>query len=83
MIKRGCGSEVLFLTYGIIECLSEIINLTYLGPVYIKRQRQSCDSSAMTLQNGFATHFQVSPLISNRTESLASLQSGRSIDADA
>ena len=37
----------------------------------------------MTLQNGFATHFQASPLISMRTESLASSQSGRSIDADA
>ena len=36
-----------------------------------------------SLQNGFATHFQVTPLISMRTESLASSQSGRSVDADA
>ena len=36
-----------------------------------------------SLQNGFATHFQVSPLISMRKESLASSQSGRSVDADA
>ena len=54
-----------------------------LWPVYTKRQRERCDNSAMTLQNGFATHFQASPLISMRTESLASSQSGRSIDADA
>ena len=37
----------------------------------------------MTLQNGFATHFQASPLISMRVELLASLQSDHSVDADA
>ena len=37
----------------------------------------------MKLQNGFATHFQASPLISTRTESLALLQSCRSVDVDA
>ena len=53
------------------------------GPVYTKHQCQRCDNSAMTLHwLGFATHFQASPLISRRTESLASSQSGRSIDAD-
>ena len=40
-------------------------------------------NSAITLQNGFATHFQASPLISMRAESLASSQSCRSVDADA
>ena len=54
-----------------------------LGPVYTKHQRQCCDNSAMTRQNGFATHFQASPLISMRTESLVSSQSGRIVDADA
>ena len=52
-------------------------------PVYTKRQRQHCNNSAMMLQNGFAIHFQASPLISMRTESLASSQTGRSVDADA
>ena len=37
----------------------------------------------MTLQNGFAINFQVTLLFSMRTESLASSQSGRSVDADA
>ena len=37
----------------------------------------------MTPQNGFATDIQASPSISMRTESLASSQSGRSVDADA
>ena len=46
-----------------------------LGTVYTKCQRQRCDNSAMTLQNGAATHFQASPLMSMRTESLASSQS--------
>ena len=36
----------------------------------------------MMLQNGFTTHFQASPLISMRTVSQASSQSGRSVDAD-
>ena len=35
------------------------------------------------LQIGVATHFQVTPLFSMRTELLASSQSCRSIDADA
>ena len=60
-----------------------IIPVLLLGPVYTKRQHQRYDNSAMTLQNRFATHFQVSPLISMRTESLASSQSGRIVDADA
>ena len=64
----------------------------YIGIVYTKRQRQRCDNSAMilailfslkTVQNGVATNFQVTPLFSMRTELLASLQSCRSIDADA
>ena len=54
-----------------------------LGPVYTKRQCQRWDNSPMTLQNGIATHFQASPLISMRRESLVSLQSGHSIGADA
>ena len=54
-----------------------------LGSVYTKRQHQRCDNSAMTLQNGFVTHFQAYSLISMRTESLASSQNGRSVDADA
>ena len=61
----------------------------------VKRQRQSCNNCAMTLaislslktmqslQNGVATHFRVTPLYSVRTESLLSLQSCRSVDADA
>ena len=69
-------------------------DFTCQGPVYTKRQRQRCNSSAMTLailfslktmeslQNLVATHSQASLLISMRTELLASLQSGRSIDAD-
>ena len=51
--------------------------------LYTKWQRQRCDNSAMTLHNGFATNFQVSPLFSMRTVLLASSQSGRSFDADA
>ena len=35
------------------------------------------------LQNGVATHFQVTPLFSMRTESLAAPHSCHSIDADA
>ena len=54
-----------------------------LGAVYTKRQRQHYNNPATTLQNGFATLSQVSPLISMRTESLAGAQSGRSVDADA
>ena len=63
------------------------------GPVYTKRHRQCCDSSAMmlvvlfslkitqSLQNGIATHFQVTPLLSMRTESLGSSESSQSSDA--
>ena len=54
-----------------------------LRPIDTKRQCQRCDNSVMTLQNRFATHFQASPLILMRTESLASSRSCRSIDADA
>ena len=61
----------------------------------MKRQRQRCDNSAMTLeiqfslktmeslQNGVVTHFRAIPLISMRTESQASSQSCRSVDGDA
>ena len=63
---------------------------TPLGPIYTKRQCQHCDNSVMTLeilfslksmelfQNGVATYFQATPLISMRTES----QSHCSVDAD-
>ena len=66
-----------------------------LGPVYTKRQRQSCDNSTMTLailfslksmetlENGLQPHSGVTPLFSMRTESQASSQSCRSIHADA
>ena len=59
----------------------------YLGFIYTKRQRKHSDNSTMTLaillslktmeslQNGVTTHFQVTPLLSLRTESLASPQS--------
>ena len=46
------------------------IQIPILLPIYTKRQRQ-CNNSAMTLQNEFAAHFKVSPLISMRTGSLA------------
>ena len=36
-----------------------------------------------SLQNGVGTYFQVTPLISMRSKSLASSQSCRSLDADA
>ena len=64
------------------------------GPVYNKRQCQCCNDSVMmlvivfllksmeSLQNGVATHFQVTPLFSMRTESLATLQNCRSVDGD-
>ena len=60
--------------------------MTYAGDLrahYTNDQHLCCDNSAMTLQNGFETHFQASPLILMRTEPLASSQSGRSVDADA
>ena len=66
---------------------------TYVtGSIYTKRQRQGCDNSAMmlailfslktmeSLKNRVATQLHCFPM---RTESLASLQSCRSIDADA
>ena len=62
---------------------TKVTKLILLEPVYTKRQHQHCDNSAVMLQNGFATHFQASPLISMRAESLASSQSCRSVDADA
>ena len=58
-------------------------NILLVRAIYTKHQGQRCDNSAIMLQNGFATHFQASPLISMTTESLASSQSGRSVDADA
>ena len=65
-----------------------------LGSVYIKRQRQPCDNSAITLailfslktmeslQIGVAIHFQATLFFSMRSEMLASSQSCHSIDAD-
>ena len=65
-----------------------------LRPIYIKRQGQHCDNSAMTLailfslktleslQNGVAAHFQVTSLFSMRILSMTSLQSSHSIDPD-
>ena len=69
--------------------------LQVLGPVYTKRQRQSCDNSAMilvilfslktveSLQIWVTTHFRVTLLFSKRTVLLASSQSCRSVDAEA
>ena len=62
-----------------------------LGPIYTKRQRQRCydtcnsvlNENNRVLQNGFATHFQATPLFSMRTESQASSQGCVSVDADA
>ena len=70
------------------------LTATSLGPIYIKRQRQRCDNSAMiavlfslktmeSLQNGFATYFQATPLFSMRTKLQVLSQSCRSVDADA
>ena len=69
-----------FLFFVSLPLFASEMVLSCQGPVYTKRQRQRCDNSAMMLQNGFATHFQASPLISMRTESLMSSQSGRSVD---
>ena len=77
---------------GVCEMSQESLTL---GPVYTKHQHQHCDNSAIMLvilsslqtmellKNGVATHFQVTPLFSMRTESLASLQSYCSTDAEA
>ena len=66
-----------------------------LGSVYVKRQRQHCDDSAMTLmilfsmktmkslENGLQPQSGATPLFSMRTVSLASWQSCRSIDIAA
>ena len=62
-----------------------------LGPIYTKHQHQGCDdacNSVLIKNNGVApewggTYFQVTPLISMRSKSLASSQSCRSLDADA
>ena len=79
---------VIVTTHGVHCC-------SLLGPVYTKRQQQCCDNSAMmlvilfslktmeSLQNRVATYFQVIPLISMRTKSLASSQSGCRVDVDA
>ena len=40
-------------------------------------------NSVESLENGLQSHFEVTPLFSMRTESLTSLQSCRSVDADA
>ena len=55
--------------------------MALLGPVYTNRQLQYSDNSVMTL--GLQPHSGAPPLFSMRTESLASLQSCHSIDADA
>ena len=72
-----------------------IISRPSLGPIYTKRQHQCCDNSVMmlaillsmksveSLQNGVATYFHTTPLISMRTKTQASSQSCRSIDVDA
>ena len=62
-----------------------------LGLIYTKRQRQCCDDvwDSVLIENNrvapelVATHCQVSPLISMRTELLVSWQSCRSVDAEA
>ena len=63
--------------------------------MYTKRQRQLCDNAAMTLailfslksmeslENGLQTQSGATPLISMRTESQASSQRCRRVDADA
>ena len=68
---------------------------TNLGPVYTNRHRQHWDNSVMmlvilfslktmgSLENELQLHSGVTPLISMRTESLASSQSCCSIDTDA
>ena len=71
-----------FLFFVSLPLFASEMVLSYQGPVYTKRQRQRCEHTGMTLQNGVATHFQASPLISMRAESQASSQSGRSVDTD-
>ena len=70
----------------------KVYHSVQLGSVYTKRQHQRCDNSAMTLailktmeslENGLQPHSLATPLFSMKTESLASLQSCRDIDADA
>ena len=68
-----------FRAYGIFRHRLHIPTMSrvfapVLGPVYTKCQRQRCDKFAVMLHNGFATHFQASPLISMRIESLAASQ---------
>ena len=66
--------------------------LSHLGPIYVKRQRQCCDNSAMklailfSLENngvGLQPYSWATPLFLMRTALLASSQSCRSLDADA
>ena len=69
--------------------------VTPLGPIYTKRQSQRCNNSVMTLailhllktieslKNGLQPHCGASPLLTMRTESLASSQSCCSVDSDA
>ena len=50
----------------------------------LRQRLQFCSHRKQeVLKNGFATHFQSTPLISMRTESQASSQSGRILDAGA
>ena len=71
----------------------KILRTNILGPAYNEskdaKQTICCNRTfkgpftPSVSVNGFATHFQASPLISMRTELLASSQSCHSIDADA
>ena len=79
------GEILVFVTSIFIQNKRNTSNDAYLGPIYTKHQRQYCDNSGMMLavlfslktmellQNGVATYFQATPLISMRTESQASL----------
>ena len=89
------SNDMSFFAYflNLLENWSAMIKV--LGPIYTKHQRQCCDNSGMTLailfslktveslENGLQTHSGAIPLISIRTESQASSQSCRSVDADA
>ena len=75
--------EIIMMAFSFIYCTSTWACLFREVQKQVKGQIQRCDKSAMTLQIGVATHFQASPLISMRTESLVSSQSCGSIDADA
>ena len=83
---RHFNPRVTFWDATIFQCIE--------GHVYTKQQHQHCDNSEMMLailfslksmesfENGLQLHFGVILLFSMRTESLASLQSCCSVDAD-